>query len=53
MKVSEGKYIFFVLYVDDILLTSNGTNLLIETNQFLFEHFDKKDPEEASYFLGI
>ena len=31
MKVSESKYIFLVLYVDDILLVANDTDLLVET----------------------
>ena len=53
MKVSESKYIFLVLYVDDILLAANDTNLLVETNQLLFSHFDMKDIGEASYVLVI
>ena len=53
MKVSGSKYIFLVLYVDDILLAANDTNLLIETKQLLFSHFDVKDLREASYLLGI
>ena len=53
MKVSGSKYIFFVLYVEDILLATNDTNMLVETKQLLFSHFDMKDREEASYVLGI
>ena len=53
MKVSGSKYIFLVLYVDDILLTANETNLLIETKQLFFSHIDMKDLREASYVLGI
>ena len=53
MKVSGSKYIFLVLYVDDILLATNDTNLLVETKQLLFSHFDTKDLGEASYILGI
>ena len=53
MKVSGSKFIFLVLYVDDILLTANDTDLLIESKQLLFSHFDMKDLEEASYVLGI
>ena len=48
MKVSERKYIFLVLYVDDILLATNDTNLLVEIKQLLFSHFDMKDLEEES-----
>ena len=53
MKVSGSKYIFFVLYVDDILLAVNDTDLLVETKQLLFSNFDIKDLGEASYVLGI
>ena len=54
MHIYEGrKYIFLVLYVDDILLAANDTDLLIETKQLLFSHFDMKDLGEASYVLGI
>ena len=53
MKVSGSKYIFLVLYVDDILLVTNDTNLLVETKQLLFSRFDMKDLGESSYVLGI
>ena len=53
MKVSGSKYIFLVLYVDDILLAANGTDLLIEIKQLLFSYFDMKDLGEAFYVLGI
>ena len=39
MKVNESKYIFLVLYVDDILLPSNDTDMSVETKQILFSHF--------------
>ena len=53
MKVSGSKYIFLVLYVDDILLAANNINLLVEIKQLLFSHFDMKDLRETSYVLGI
>ena len=53
MKVSGSKYIFLVLYVNDILLATNDTDLLIETTQLLFSHFDTKDLGETSNVLGI
>ena len=53
MKVSGSKYIFLVLYVDDILLATNDTNMLVETKQLLLSHFDNKDLGEASYVLGL
>ena len=36
-----------------ILLATNDTNLLVETKQLLFDHFDMKDLGEASYVLDI
>ena len=53
MKVSGSKYIFLVLYVNDILLAANDTDILIETKQLLFSHFDMKDLGETSYVLSI
>ena len=53
MKVSGRKYIFLVLYVVDIVLAANDTDLLVETKQLLFSHFDIKDLGEASYVLGL
>ena len=53
MKVSGSKYIFLVLYVDDILLVANDTDLMVETKQLLFSLFNMKDLGEASYVLGI
>ena len=49
MMVSGSKYIFLVLYVDDILLSADDTNLLVETKQLSFSHFDMKDLGEASW----
>ena len=48
MKVSESKYIFLVLYVDDVFLSANDIDMLVETRQLLFSHFDMKDLGEAS-----
>ena len=35
VKVSGSKFMFLVLYVDDILLASNNLGLIRETKQFL------------------
>ena len=53
MKVNGSKYIFLVLSIDDIVLATNDTDMLVETKQLLFSHFDIKDLGEASYVLGI
>ncbi|RDX79943.1 hypothetical protein CR513_39572, partial [Mucuna pruriens] len=52
-KFSGSKYIFLVLYVDDILLASSDIGLLHETKRFLTKNFEMKDLGEASFVLGI
>jgi hypothetical protein len=52
-KFKNRKFIFLVLYVDDILLVSSYVHLLLETKDFLSSHFDMKDLGEASYVLEI
>jgi hypothetical protein len=48
VKYRKGKYIFLVLYIDDILLASSDKNLLAETKKFLSLNSDMKDMGEAS-----
>ena len=52
-KFKNGKYIFLVLNVDDILLASSDVSLLLETKKFLSTKFDMKDLGEALFVLGI
>ena len=52
-KFKNGKFIFLVLYVDDILLASSDLSLLLKTKKFLSSKFDMKDLGEASFVLGI
>ena len=52
-KFKNGKYIFLILYVDDILLASSDVNLLVETKKLLSSNFEMKDLDEASFVLGI
>jgi Reverse transcriptase (RNA-dependent DNA polymerase) len=52
-KFSKSKFVFLVLYVDDILLASNDKNMMHETKKFLFKHFDMKDLGETSHMLGL
>ena len=47
-KFKNEKFIFLVLYVDDILLASSDASLLLETKKF-----DMKDLGEALFVLGI
>ena len=52
-KFKNGKYIFLILYVDDILLANSDVNLLLQTKKFSSSNFDMKDLGEASFVLGI
>ena len=52
-KFSGSKYIFLVLYVDDILLATNDLNLLRDTKMFLSKNIEMKDLGNSSYVLGI
>ncbi|KAD2393037.1 hypothetical protein E3N88_40014 [Mikania micrantha] len=52
-KVSGSNFAILVLYVDDILLTSNSIDLLHESKRILSRNFDMKDLDEASYVIGI
>jgi hypothetical protein len=52
VKFNMGKFIFLILYVDDILLASNDVRLIHETKDILSSNFDMKDLGEASYVLG-
>jgi hypothetical protein len=53
VKFRSRKFIFLILYVDDILLASNDVSMLSETKRFLSSNFDMKDFGEASFVLGI
>ena len=53
MTMSVGSFVILVLYIDDILLTSNDLNMLTETKQMLAQHFEMKDLGNASFVLGI
>jgi len=52
-KFSGSKYIFLILYVDDILLTTNDKKILHEIKKILSKKFEMKDLGEASFVLGI
>ena len=53
LKVSVSKVIFLIMYVNDILLTSNDLRLLNETKKFLSSNFEMKDMGEVSYVIRI
>ena len=51
--MSGNKFIFLIMYIDDILLTTNDLGLLFETNEFLFKNFEMKDMSKATYVIEI
>jgi hypothetical protein len=53
VKFRSEKFIFLILYVDDILLASSDVSLQMETNCFLSSNFDMKDLGKASFVLEI
>ena len=53
LKVSGSKFIFLILYVDDILLASSDLGILHETKKFLSRNFEIKYMDEATYVIGI
>ncbi|RDX72305.1 hypothetical protein CR513_48236, partial [Mucuna pruriens] len=44
------KYIFLILYIDDILLASSDISLLHATKRFLTKNFEMKDLGKASLY---
>lgn len=53
-KFTGSNYIFLVLYVDDILLSTNDIYMVHETNKFPSPRkFEMKDIGKASFVLGI
>ena len=52
MKVNESSYIFLVLYVDDIVLSSNDSDLLVR-QRVSYLVILMNDLGDASYILGI
>ena len=52
-RVIDGKVVFLVLYVDDILLIGNDVRILSDVKSWLANQFQMKDLGEASYVLGI
>jgi len=51
LKVSGSKFIFLILYVDDILLATNDLGQSSETKRFLSNNFDMKDMGETYYVI--
>ena len=52
-RLCMSKYIFLVLYVNDILLANNFKSLLHDTKRFLPKNFEMKDLSDVSFVLDI
>lgn len=52
INLNQSKVVILVLYVNDILLTTNDTSLLYETT-VVSQTFKMKDLGEASFVLSI
>ena len=53
LKVSKSKFIFLILYGDDILVATTDLGLFSETKRFLSNNFEMKDMGETYYVIGI
>ena len=52
-KVSGSSVAFLILYIDDILLIGNDTEILNSIKGYLSKNFAMKHLGEAAYILGI
>ena len=52
-KSNGSKFIFLILYVDDILLATNDLCIFHDTKKFLSKNFEMKDLGKATFVLGI
>jgi len=53
LNISGNKFMFIILYVDDILLATNDLGLLYEIKKFLSNNFEMKDMGEETYVIEI
>lgn len=52
-KRKDDKLMVILIYVDDLLLTGNDSNMIQETKEILQHAFKIKDLGELRYFLGL
>lgn len=50
---SGSNFCILLLYVDDILLTENDSDMLSQTKNWSSANFEMRDTGEATYILGI
>jgi len=52
LKVGGSKFIILILYVDDILLSTNNLGQLSETKKFFSNNFEMKDISKTYNVIG-
>ena len=52
LRITNG-FIIIALYVDDLIIVCNNTELLLKTKSHLATRFEMKDLEEIHYILGM
>lgn len=52
-EVSRNKYIFLVIYIDDILFVTSNVDILFETKKIILAYHDMKNPSEALLVLNM
>ena len=53
IKVANGNVLIVVLYVDDLIFTSNNNSLIGEFKEAMKNEFEMTDLGLLKYFLGI
>jgi len=52
-KCSSNKYIYLVMYIDDIVITGDDHDGIVGLKHHLVQHIQVKDLGQLRYFLGI
>ena len=53
LKNQNGKVIALIIYVDDMIITGDDNEEIIELQEHLAKEFEMKNLEGLKYFLGI
>lgn len=53
LKQNKGKTMALIIYIDDMIVTSNDKEEILELQKYLTDEFKMKDFGRLKYFLGI